>query len=172
MKAQPLPSENVNLALRCQIEHALAGRCGRGKAIQSETILLQLPATSTSHTSERRGSRSRAFAALERLVGYLKADPRFRATCPRACAQSQNIPTTTAVRKAKEMMAASTLSLILSSIVTSSAGMSRLSGAEHAAPRSGVYVCFTGVPSKFPRGGPLILLLNWASPGCPTLDAE
>ena len=39
------------------------------------------------------------------------------------------MPKTIAVRKAKEMMAASTLSLILSSIVASFAGMSRLSGA-------------------------------------------
>jgi hypothetical protein len=44
------------------------------------------------------------------------------------------MPKTIAVRKAKEMMAASTLSLILSSIVASSAGMSRHSEAGHTAP--------------------------------------
>jgi hypothetical protein len=46
------------------------------------------------------------------------------------------MPKTMAVRKAKEMMAASTLSLILSSIVASFAGRSRLSGADGAAPYS------------------------------------
>jgi hypothetical protein len=44
------------------------------------------------------------------------------------------MPKTIAVKKAKEMMAASTLSLILSSIGASSAGTSRHSGAGHAAP--------------------------------------
>jgi hypothetical protein len=47
------------------------------------------------------------------------------------------MPKTMAVRKAKEMMAASILSLILSSIVASFAGTSRLSGAERTAPHFG-----------------------------------
>jgi hypothetical protein len=44
------------------------------------------------------------------------------------------MPKTIAVRKAKETMAASTLSLILNSIWASLAGMSRLSSAGGAAP--------------------------------------
>jgi hypothetical protein len=48
------------------------------------------------------------------------------------------MPNTIAVRKAKETMAASTLSLILSSIWASLAGMSRLSGAVDAAPGAGI----------------------------------
>jgi hypothetical protein len=47
--------------------------------------------------------------------------------------QPQNMPKTIAVRKAKETMAASTLSLVLSSIFASPAGLSRLSGAGSAA---------------------------------------
>jgi hypothetical protein len=62
-----------------------------------------------------------------------KADRRFLAIKP-VLAQPQNMPKTIAVRKAKETMAASTLSLILNSILASFAGMSRLSGAGCAAP--------------------------------------
>jgi hypothetical protein len=69
-----------------------------------------------------------------RLVGFSMADRRFRAIKPRACADPQTMPKTIAARKAKETMAASTLSLILNSILASFAGMSRLSGADCAAP--------------------------------------
>ena len=59
------------------------------------------------------------------------------------------MPKTIAVRKAKETTAASTLSLILNSIWTSFAGMSRLSGAGSATPRVGVYGCFGGIAKQF-----------------------
>jgi hypothetical protein len=48
------------------------------------------------------------------------------------------MPKTIAVRKAKETMAASTLSLILSSICASFAGRSRLSDAGCAATKPGI----------------------------------
>jgi hypothetical protein len=51
-----------------------------------------------------------------------------------ACIPSQNIPNTTAVRKAKEMMAASTLSLVRSSINASYAGCSTGFGCELPRP--------------------------------------
>jgi hypothetical protein len=61
------------------------------------------------------------------------------------------MPTTIAVKKAKEMMAASTLSLILSPIVTSSAGGSRHSGAGYAVPKLRIYACFGRKPRKIQR---------------------
>jgi hypothetical protein len=70
------------------------------------------------------------------------------------------MPKTMAVRKAKETMAASTLSLILSSILASFAGMSRLSSAGCTAPSSGVYVRFAGTPRKIDCCSALILLRN------------
>ncbi len=72
---------------------------------------------------------SRAFAAFRDWSDF-EDRPSFPRDRPRACLQPQNMPNTTAVRKAKETMAASTLSLILSSILASFAGMSRHSGAE------------------------------------------
>jgi hypothetical protein len=75
-------------------------------------------------------------------------------------AQPQNMPSTIAVRKAKETTAASTLSLILSSILASFAGMSRLSGAGCAAPMPRVYVGFRWPPRKIDCCSALILPFN------------
>src|SRR6185503_7382296 len=72
-----------------------------------------------------------AYASRARLDG--SADPCFLrpASC---CVQTQNMPKTTAVRKAKDTMAASTLSLVRSSIAASFAGNDRRFGASCPAP--------------------------------------
>jgi hypothetical protein len=63
-----------------------------------------------------------------------------------ACIHSQNIPNTTAVRKAKDMMAASTLSLVRSSINASFAGLFDRPWARVAPPQP--------AQSRWRRGGP------------------
>ena len=68
------------------------------------------------------GIASRALAAFKWL-GLPPAEICSGRHCPSI--QSQNIPNTTAVRKAKDMMAASTLSRVCSSITASFAGPNR-----------------------------------------------
>jgi hypothetical protein len=81
-------------------------------------------------------------------IGRISKADRCFLTIEPVLAQPQNMPRTIAVRKAKETMAASTLSLILNSILASFAGMRRLSGAGCAAPIRRVYGSLPGVAKK------------------------
>ena len=122
------------------------GSSGHPEQVRVQASPRMTVAFSASRKRQRRGC-FRAFAAFRRLVGFQKPIAASSRSNP-VLAQPQNMPRTIAVRKAKETMAASTLSLILNSILASFAGMSRLSGAGFAAPIRRVYGRLPGVAKK------------------------